>query len=339
MSLLSLKLQPQKSAPTQSRKKIIRLENLGVKYVIGSRRDNLKSRVIDTLLKRRIKEEIWALRGVNLQCFSGEIVGIIGSNGAGKTTLCRVLSGLINPDEGITEVFGTVSALFALGMGFRQHLSGKENIFLNGLMLGFSKQRLKNILPDIIEFSELGDFIDQPLKYYSSGMRSRLGFSIAAMMEPDVLILDEALSAGDLRFSEKAGNRLQELIKKSKLVLIVTHNMDFAEKYCSRIVWLRNGTVHADGLPGEIISMYMGSSQYTPRKKKRITLKETVASIGSHEVVSVKEAGVKFRLEQTSLAFLRSKFNSSKIRPDAKNDLWALQDISFKVWKGIFWGL
>jgi teichoic acid transport system ATP-binding protein len=339
MSLLSIQPQPENNTTIQPRKEIIRLRNLGVKYLIGSHRDNLKSRAIDTFLKRRMKEALWALQGVDLTCFPGEIIGIIGSNGAGKTTLCRVLSNLIRPDEGIADVFGTVSALFALGMGFRQHLSGRENIFLNGLMLGFTKHQLKHILSEIVEFSELGDFIDQPLKYYSSGMKSRLGFSIAAMMEPDILVLDEALSAGDLSFSEKAGNRIQELIRRSKLVILVTHNMDFAEKYCTRIVWLHRGTIHGDGLPEEVIKKYTGSSQYIPPKKKKLILKETNPSSGNQEVISVKGAGLNFMLESTSFGFFKANVKILQRKMETKRELWALKDINFKVMEGDILGI
>jgi len=207
---------------------IICIKGLGVQYTLGSRRDSLKSRVFDVMQKRRQKKEhIWALRDVDLTCFAGEIIGIIGANGAGKTTLCRVLSELVKPDLGSVEIGGMVSALFSLGTGFRKDLSGRENILLNGMMLGFSMQRVEEITRKVIDFSELGDFIDQPLKYFSSGMKSRLGFSIASMMEPEILVLDEALSTGDLNFSEKAGGKLKELIGKSKLVIVVTHKMGF----------------------------------------------------------------------------------------------------------------
>ncbi len=339
MNLIRVKRQNGLNSSAPAREELVRIQKLGVKYIIGRHRDNLKSRVIDTVLNRSNKDEFWALRGVDVSFHAGEIIGIIGSNGAGKTTLCRVISKLIRPDEGMVDISGTVSALFALGMGFKRHLSGRENIYINGLMLGFSKYQLSRIISEIVEFSELGDFIDQPLKYYSSGMKSRLGFSIAAMMEPDILVLDEALSAGDLRFSEKAGNRLKELIGRSKLVILVTHNMDFAEKFCTRTIWLHQGTVFADGMPDEVIKKYMGSSLYAPRKKKRITLKETVAQSGKQEIVSVKAAGVKFMLESTFFESVQSKFNAGKNNKDVKKELWALKDVSFKVREGDILGI
>jgi teichoic acid transport system ATP-binding protein len=339
MNLIRMKRQNSLNSPGSAGEALVRIQKLGVQYFIGRHRDNLKSRVIDTVLNRRHKDEFWALRDIDVSFYAGEIIGIIGSNGAGKTTLCRVISKLIRPDEGRADVFGTVSALFALGMGFKRHLSGRENIYINGLMLGFSKHQLSRLASEIIEFSDLGDFIDQPLKYYSSGMKSRLGFSIAAVMEPDILVLDEALSAGDLRFSEKAGNRLKEVIGRSKLVILVTHNMDFAEKFCTRTIWLHQGTVRADGMPDEVIKKYMESSLYTPRKKKRITLKETVACSGKQEIVSVKEAGVRFMLESTFLESVRSKFNTGLNNKDAKKELWALKDVSFKVMEGDILGI
>jgi teichoic acid transport system ATP-binding protein len=339
MNLLRMKIQPGRNSKAAVRDEIVRIRNLGVKYLIANRRDNLKARVIDTMLNRRLKDEFWALRGVDLTFYPGEIVGIIGPNGAGKTTLCRVLAKLLRPDEGTADVSGAVSALFALGMGFRRHLSGRENIFINGLMLGFSKHRLEKIIPEIIEFSELGHFIDQPLKYYSSGMRSRLGFSIAAKMEPDILILDEALSAGDMRFAEKAGNKLQDLIRRSKLVVLVTHNMDFAEKFCSRAVWLQDGAVCADGLPAEVVQQYMGSSRYAPPKKKKIILKKTVPCAGIQTLVSVKGVGVKFMLEAISLRAFQPAIKTFARNSESKRELWALKDISFTIREGDILGI
>jgi len=299
----------------------------------------LKSQVLDTALGRNKKKYVWALKEINMDCGSGEIIGIIGANGAGKTTFCRVLSGLIRPDRGDFEIDGTVSALFSLGTGFRKDLSGRENILLNGMMLGFSRQHLEQISKEIIEFSEIKDYIDQPLKFYSNGMKARLGFSIASMMEPEILVLDEALSTGDLRFSEKAGVRLQGLIGKSKLVIIVTHKMHFVKKFCTRAIWLDQGSVRADGLPGEVVEEYTNSVQSKPKKKTEIHLSQTISSVGDREILSVDNLGVKFLLRGRGI-----RQSDDKLTPLAKDKkeqktLWALRDVGFKVMEGEILGI
>jgi teichoic acid transport system ATP-binding protein len=212
---------------TDNTKSLLNAQNIGVKYVIGGERDDFKSRTFNVLLRRQKKEIFWALKNVSFEGYPGDILGIIGSNGAGKTTLCRLISGLLRPDEGQLRVDGNVSALLSLGIGFNPMLSGGENIFLNGMMLGFSKKYIKDLFHEIIDFSEIEDFINEPVKNYSSGMRARLAFSIAATIEPEILVIDEALSAGDIGFSEKAGQRLQQIISQSKIVIIVTHSMPF----------------------------------------------------------------------------------------------------------------
>ena len=314
---------------------IICIKGLGVQYTIGSRRDGLKSRVFDVMQKRRkIKERIWALRDVDLTCFSGEIIGVIGANGAGKTTLCRVLSELIKPDLGSVEIGGMVSALFSLGTGFRKDLSGRENILLNGMMLGFSMQRVEEITRKVIDFSELGDFIDQPLKYFSSGMKSRLGFSIASMMEPEILVLDEALSTGDLNFSEKAGGKLKELIGKSKLVIVVTHKMGFVKKYCTRALWMNGGKIVSDGRPEEVIKNYLASSGPKCRSKRMINLNKTNSFTGTKEMVLVDNIGVKYFLKGKSTGSTTKGSGAANEKTDAKNILWALRDVSFSIKEG-----
>ena len=319
--------------------KIIRIREVGVSYTTGSHRDDLKSQVLDTALRRNRKEHLWALKNINLDCGVGEIIGVIGANGAGKTTFCRILSGLIKPDNGDFKIDGTVSALFSLGTGFRKDLSGRENILLNGMMLGFSRQYLEQISEKIIEFSEIKDYIDQPLKFYSNGMKARLGFSIASMMEPEILVLDEALSTGDLRFSEKAGVKLQGLIRKSKLVIIVTHKMNFVKKYCTRAIWLDQGSVRADGLPGEVTEEYTNSVQSKPKKKTGIHLNETISSVGHREIVTVDNLGVKFLLRGPGIRQRYDKLTSPAKDKKKHRTLWALRDVGFTVMEGEILGI
>lgn len=324
-----------KNLQDKTQQEIIRIQDLGVQYTLGNSRDGLKSRILDFMQKRKsIKEHIWALRDVDLTCFSGEIIGIIGANGAGKTTLCRVLSGLIKPDLGNVKIDGMVSALFSLGTGFRQDLSGRENILLNGMMLGFSMQQVEGIIRKIIDFSELGDFIDQPLKYFSSGMKARLGFSIASMMEPEILVLDEALSTGDLKFSEKAGEKLKELIGKARLVIIVTHKIGFVKKFCTRAIWMDKGSIKADGRPEDIVQKYLASSERKSRPKRMIKLTKTNSFTGTKEMVSVDNVGVKFSLKGKTPGSINKGAGAAHEKGDKKNIIWALKDVSFSIKEG-----
>ena len=170
-----------------------------------------------------------------------------------------MISDILKPDTGSIYVNGSITALFSFGAGFNIQLSGRDNIYLNGMMLGIPKKRLESLYPDIVDFSGLSKFIDQPVKNYSSGMKSRLGFSIAAMIKPDVFIIDEALSAGDLSFYEKASAKIQELITTAKLVIIVTHNLPFVERVCTRAIWIENSSIMWDGEPKETVNKYHNS--------------------------------------------------------------------------------
>jgi teichoic acid transport system ATP-binding protein len=186
----------------------------------------------------------------------GEVLGVIGRNGAGKTTLCRTLNSIIKPDEGSVSVDGKTNALLGFGTGFNLQLPGKDNIFINGLLMGIPLKELKGIYQDIVDFSELDTFIDRPVKQYSSGMRARLGFSIATMIQPDTLIIDEALSAGDASFQEKASQKIQELVYQSDAVIVVSHNLHFVEQVCTRVVWIDKGRIVAEGTPQAVIKDY-----------------------------------------------------------------------------------
>jgi len=210
------------------------------------------------------KQPFWALKEVSFSIFDNEIVGIIGPNGAGKTTLCRTLCGLYRGDKGSVAVNGSVTALLSFGAGFESQLSGLDNIYLNGMMLGMPKKAISNLEAEIIEFAELEKFIHKPVKYYSSGMRARLGFSIAATLNPDILIIDEALSAGDITFQGKAAGRMQDIIGDAKSVIIVTHSLQTVEKLCNRAIWLDHGTIHFDGKPREAVALY---KQYVRKQK------------------------------------------------------------------------
>ena len=213
-------------------------------------------------LKREFRDGsklLHVLNDVTLSVNEGEIVGIIGRNGAGKSTLCRLISGILKPDRGTIFVEGQTTALLSFGAGFNIQLTGRDNVYLNGMMLGIPKKELRHIYTDIVKFSGLGHFIDQPVKKYSSGMKSKLGFSIAAMIKPDVFVIDEALSTGDIAFYEKASAKIQDLITIAKSVIVVTHNMAFVQKVCTRTIWIDGGIVKFDGSSKKAVDVYRQS--------------------------------------------------------------------------------
>ena len=224
---------------------VVSVKNLGFKFRLQKHKSS-GSR----------KRNFWPLKNISFTVKKGEVLGIIGRNGEGKTTLCRILSGILKPDRGTLFVDGTTTALLTFGAGFNIQLSGRDNIFINGLMLGISKKKLKNVANEIIEFAEIKEYIDQPVKKYSLGMWARLGFSIAASIRPDILIIDEALNAGDVSFFEKASKKIQELLKEAKAVIVVTHSMSFVNEVCTRGIWIENGVVMHDGPPEQTVKLY-----------------------------------------------------------------------------------
>lgn len=320
-------------------KPLIEARDLGVKYVIGNKREDIQSLTYN-LFRKRSRGEFWALKSVNFVGRSGDILGIIGSNGAGKTTLCRVVSGLLRPDTGEIKVDGKVSALLSLGAGFKQELSGEENIFLNGTMLGLSKKEVENLIPEIIEFSGLHHFINQPLKYYSSGMKSRLGFSIAAMIEPEILVLDETLSVGDLEFTERAAQKMQEIVKKARMIIVVTHQVDFVKKFCTQALWIDKGSVKVGGCPEDVVALYKESIIGVPKTTRVINLIETKPQSGVSQVAGAEQLGVKFNLVGKSPANDDKAGIIKKIlRKKNEKTFWALKDISFTVQEGEIVGI
>ena len=303
----------------------VKADGLGVRYMMGSRREDVQSRIFNTLLQRRPGQYVWALKNVCLSLHPGEIIGVIGSNGAGKTTLCRVIAGQLRPDAGWINVNGRVTALLSIGTGFKKNLSGVDNVFLNAMMLGLSKKDVKERLDEIISFSGLDDFIDQPLKYYSSGMKSRLAFSIAATVRPEILVMDEALSTGDIEFSEKAGEKLQNLIASATLAFMVTHNLNFVSTYCSRAIWMDKGGVRAVGDPDDIIDQYKDAYDLSRTRKKRPPrLEKTEATIKENAVITAEKLGIRFSL---AAGKRRSRV------------LWALHEIDMAVREGEIIGI
>jgi teichoic acid transport system ATP-binding protein len=336
-----LKINPINQYTTQKSKgkALVQAQNIGVKYIIGSKREDFKSRTFNMLLRKHKKKELWALQNVSFTCYPGNIIGVIGSNGAGKTTLCRLISGLIRPDTGRIKIKGSVSALLSLGIGFNPTLSGKENIFLNGMMLGFSQRYVEKLFHEIVEFSELGDFINEPVKNYSSGMRSRLGFSIAATIEPEILVIDETLNPGDISFSEKAGKRLQQIITKSKIVIIVTHNLPFVEQFCTRALWIDGGILKEDSAPDKAIHSYTEFAQPGGGKASPIKISQTKRNAGIHEAVKLENLGLKYSLISKNNPRNNGRSVISKTFWHKKRFLWPLKDINFTVNEGEILGI
>jgi len=217
------------------------------------------NKFIISLLKRKVKyEEFWALKGITFEIKKGEVIGIIGHNGAGKSTLLKVISGILKPTTGTVKISGSIVPLLELGSGFDMNLTGRENIFLNGAILGYSKDFLNEKYDEIVEFSELGKFIDMPIRNYSSGMLSRLAFSIATVVNPEILIVDEILAVGDEDFQRKSRARMMELMSGGTTVLFVSHGLEQIREICNRVIWLEHGEIKAIGETQTVCDMYQG---------------------------------------------------------------------------------
>jgi lipopolysaccharide transport system ATP-binding protein len=242
------------------------VEKLSKKYEIGRADlkllEHLNSLMrFDFLRKKNAREEktLWALRDVSLSIRDGEAVGIIGRNGAGKSTLLKILSKITYPTSGEVKVNGRVASLLEVGTGFHEELTGRENVYLNGSILGMSKTEVKQKFDTIVEYSGVERFIDTPIKRYSSGMRLRLGFAVAAHLDPDILIVDEVLSVGDAAFQRKCLDTIEGLRAKSRMILYVSHNLTSVENLCNRTIWIDHGRVRMDGKSPAVIREYMGS--------------------------------------------------------------------------------
>ncbi len=218
--------------------------------------DNLKEYVIKFLKKELMYQSFWALQDVSFEVNKGDKLGVLGLNGAGKSTLLKLISGVMKPTHGNIELNGRISPLLELGAGFDPSYTGRENIFLNGAMLGYPKEFIESKFDEIVEFSEIGDFIDVPLKNYSSGMVARLGFSIATVVEPQILILDEVLSVGDAKFKEKSENRMKSLLNQDVTVLFVSHSIDQVRRLCNKAIWLEKGKLIMQGSVEEVSEKY-----------------------------------------------------------------------------------
>ena len=238
---------------------MIKLENISMRFNLGIEKNySIKEAFISIFDKKRRpkKTDFWALSDVSFEIKKGEVIGLIGSNGAGKSTLLKVVSGVMKPTKGKVTVNGQVSPMIELGAGFDMELTARENIYLNGAILGYSKQFIDEKFEEVVEFSELRDFLDAPVKNFSSGMIAKLAFSIATVVDPEILIVDEILSVGDIKFQEKSKNKMMEMIKGGTTVLYVSHSLDSIEELCDRVVWLEHGKLVKIGNTKEICKEY-----------------------------------------------------------------------------------
>ena len=209
---------------------------------------------------RSAPSRIQALRNVSLVCRSGGVMGVIGANGAGKSTLCLALAGILRPDSGTVRAYGKVSCLLSLGAGFAKDLTGRQNIHVNGSLLGLTRSDIKDRVADIIAFSGLEHAIDNPVGTYSTGMRARLSFSIATTIEPEILLLDEAMGGGDQEFRSRAKQRMRQLIKRAGTIVLVSHSMEIIRSLCSQVLWLDKGVVRMIGPTDEVVKAYLEDS-------------------------------------------------------------------------------
>ncbi|MCI8813932.1 MAG: ABC transporter ATP-binding protein [Lachnospiraceae bacterium] len=208
-------------------------------------------------LKKSKVEVYEAVRGVSFQVPKGEILGMVGRNGSGKSTMLRAIAGIFSPDSGTIDLHGHSVSLLSIGVGFQKSLTGRENILLSGMLLGFTEEQVREKMDEIIEFAGLGKFIDMPVKTYSSGMHSKLAFSITAVLESDIMLIDEVLSVGDVRFKKKSYKKMQQLISnKDRTVVIVSHNSETLRKLCTSLMWLHDGKVKMLGEPDEVLEAY-----------------------------------------------------------------------------------
>jgi lipopolysaccharide transport system ATP-binding protein len=270
----------------------IKVEDLGKRYRIGAREKKADSRVqavlqtisspfrylLNSMRNPSENEVIWALRNISFEVHHGEVIGIIGHNGAGKSTLLKILSRITEPTEGHADIYGRVGSLLEVGTGFHPDLTGRENIYMNGTILGMTKAEIDRKFDEIVDFAGVEKFIDTPVKYYSSGMNVRLGFAVAAHLEPEILIVDEVLAVGDAEFQKKSLGKMEDVTNSGRAVLFVSHNMGMIEKLCSKAILLQSGEIYAEGSATTVIETYLQSLS-----EDLLTGKEVVQSLDQRQ--------------------------------------------------------
>lgn len=237
----------------------VRLNDVSIRFNMSRERvDSIKEYLIRTMKRQLFFDEFWALQDISLEIRRGEVFGLVGLNGAGKSTILKLVAGVLKPTKGHVEVNGSIAPLIELGAGFDPDLTARENVYMNGAVLGYSMAYMKERYEEIMDFAELGNFADVPVKNFSSGMYARLGFAIATIVKPEILIVDEILSVGDYRFKEKCQKRIAEMIAGETTVLLVSHANDEIEKFCNRVAWLENGRIAEIGPAAEVCRHYAG---------------------------------------------------------------------------------
>ncbi|WP_405175128.1 ABC transporter ATP-binding protein [Paenibacillus sp. FSL H8-0261] len=286
----------------------IKVDNVSKKFRhYTDKQSTLKDRVLN-FGKQVIKED-WILRDINLEIAEGQAVGLVGRNGSGKSTLLKIMTKILFPDKGMLDVFGRVSSLLELGAGFHPEFTGIENIYMNASILGLSKKEIDAKLKEIISFSELGEYINQPVRIYSSGMYMRLAFSVAISVDPDILLIDEVLAVGDSAFQNKCIEKIKELKGKGKTIVIVTHDNSMVEKICDRAVWLHNGKITADGSPRDVIMEYM--SFLSGEENKRLI---AVQEVDNSNATTVETKQITETLETSNVeSFKDTRFGNKKV--------------------------
>lgn len=240
------------------KKIMIDVDHVTIRFNLSNQKvDNLKEYVVKLLKRELLFQEFLAVKDVSFQVKAGEAWGLIGTNGSGKSTMLKAISGILKPHKGSITVNGRVAPLIELGAGFDQEMTARENIFLNGCVLGHSEKFMKEHFDEIVDFAELHQFLDSPLKNFSSGMRARLGFSIATMVKPDILIVDEILSVGDYKFRQKCEKRMNEMLSGGTTLLYVSHSIDEVKRLCDHALWIDKGVARMQGEALEVCDAYM----------------------------------------------------------------------------------
>lgn len=232
------------------------LQNISKKYTLAQDRPIL----LKNLFLPQKKEEVWALKNISLSIKKGETIGIIGENGSGKSTLLKIISGITSPTSGTVSVNGRVASLIELGAGFHQDLTGRENVYLNGTLLGLTRKEIDKKYKDIVSFADIDEYINQPVRTYSSGMTVRLGFSVAIHLDPDILLIDEVLAVGDEEFQRKCIWKLRDLIKVNKTILLVSHNLNLVRQICNNVFWINKEGLIIKGAPTKVIEKYINEA-------------------------------------------------------------------------------
>ena len=239
-----------------------------VYHLYNKSSDRLRETI--SIKKKKYSKDHYALRDINLSIKHGESVGIVGTNGSGKSTLLKLITGVVTPTTGEIKTKGKIAALLELGAGFNPEYTGIENIYLNGTMMGYTEEEMEKRVPGIVDFADIGEFIHQPVKSYSSGMFARLAFAVSINVEPDILIVDEALSVGDTRFQVKCIDKMRELQESGTTILFVTHAIEQIKRFCTRAIWIKNGEVVEDGGASQVVDLYDNFMKYGERKIEKV---------------------------------------------------------------------